>query len=149
MINTKLFLMFFLFLYSASAFSMQVKCDSPENFFNNADVVFVGTVIDRVPLEQNDSDSLCWTTEQGSKCGPKKATFTVEKMLKGNHQHDDKLAITAGDACYCVSPYLNKGEKYLVFGLKTDKENQFSSMNACATTLFDERYLDLFLNRVK
>ena len=127
------------------ALAMQVVCDSPEVNFTKADVVFVGTVKKREVLEEENPSGLCWTQEQGKKCGAKVVSIEMEEALKGEFQ--ETVSVKAGDGCYCVDPYLDEGIKYIIFGMKTENSGEFDSMNACATAIYDKRYYDLLTKR--
>ena len=125
-------------LFSANSFASQVICDSVESYFETADIVFVGTVIERVNIEESN-DGICWTAARGENCGSKVATFQVDQLLKGTKSNITK--VYAGDGCYCVNPYLEMGGKYVVFGVKGDN-GSYRSMNVCATRPFSEEILN-------
>jgi hypothetical protein len=127
------------FLVSANSFASQVACDSVESYFETADVVFVGKVIERKNIEESN-DGICWTAAQGENCGSKVATFQVNELLKG--KESNITTVYAGDGCYCVNPYLKTGNEYVVFGITSGDKAVYKSMNACATSPLSEELLN-------
>ena len=126
-------------LISMKALAMEVSCNSDEIYFKISDIVFVGTVIRKKPIK-NETNGVCWTIEQGEQCGSKIATFEVEETLKGNASNI--TSIFASDGCYCVSPYFDIGEKYIVFAQADGSRAAYSSLNTCATQVHKESRLN-------
>ena len=134
----KFFAIILVLLLTESVWAMQVNCDSVEENFSAADVVFVGTVLTRRALEV--PPSICWTQKEGKSCGAKVVSVQLDLGLKG--ELADVMHVTAADACYCVDPYLEDSEKYIIFAKKTKNNSEYQSMNVCATVPFDQRLLD-------
>ncbi|WP_237067925.1 hypothetical protein [Microbulbifer guangxiensis] len=126
----KIFPILFLFL-SFSLRAMEISCESDSEYYAKSDIVFYGQVIDRVAVVEDDDESICWTQSSGPKCGSKIATFKISEILKG--APTDSVKVMAGDGCYCVSPYLEMGESYVVFAKFNKHYDSVFSLNGCAT----------------
>ncbi|WP_345421947.1 hypothetical protein [Halioxenophilus aromaticivorans] len=94
-------------------------------------------MIERKPIKEEAG--ICWTTEHGKQCGSKVATFKIEELIKGNEENI--ITVFAGDGCYCVDPYLESGQRYIVFATNSGDKAAYNSMNACATQPYHEEIL--------
>ncbi|MEQ5835762.1 hypothetical protein [Marinobacter sp. NFXS9] len=127
----------FVLLFSISTQAMEVSCNDAKFYLKHADIVFVGTVIDRKSIK--NKAGICWTAEQGKQCGSKVATFKIEELIKGNEANI--TTVFAGDGCYCVDPYLESGERYIVFATNSGDKAAYNSMNGCATQPYEQEVL--------
>ena len=100
-----------------------------------ADVVFVGTVVNREAVEFALTQR-CWKYSTSKPaCGSKVATFEVSEMIKGSVKGE--VTVYSMDACYCTGSYLTKGDEYLVAAKKSTGKIQakFSSKGVCYGTV--------------
>ena len=114
---------------------MEVNCLTENEYFDRADIVFIGEVLERAVVEDEDN-GICWTQAQGTACGAKVATFKIEEILKGDESN--VTTVFAEDGCYCVGPYLEAGRRYKVYGIADGDRAAYSSMNGCATRALSE-----------
>ncbi|GAB4195286.1 MAG: hypothetical protein Tsb002_27660 [Wenzhouxiangellaceae bacterium] len=117
---------------------MTVACGPEESYFEHADVVFEGVVINREAVDEQSENGICWTIEKGENCGPKVAIIEVKKVIKGATKLRQQVSVYAGDGCYCVSPYLFEGIKYKVYASEDSEQADFESFNTCATRQIDD-----------
>lgn len=133
------FLIFTIVLFfSPTVFAMKAACGSDASNLKKADIVFVGTVTKRKNIKEISGSSICRTAEKKPICGSKIATFNVDYVIKGKYSKTVK--VSAGDACYCVSPYLNEGTRYILFGYKSKNNSTLiQSMANCASKPYNEK----------
>ncbi|AFM32724.1 MULTISPECIES: hypothetical protein [Pseudomonadaceae] len=127
----------FVLLFSINTQAMEVSCNDTKFYLKHADIVFVGSVIDRKPIKEKAG--ICWTVEQGKQCGSKVATFEIDEVVKGDEANI--TTVFAGDGCYCVDPYLESGQRYIVFATNSGEKAAYNSMNGCATQPYQEEIL--------
>lgn len=130
----RLFIIIIFGLFSVKSLALEIICNPDEDvYFEMADIVFVGQVIHKKAVQEK-SGGLCWTIENGERCGSKVATFNIEETLKGDVS--SQTTVIAGDGCYCVSPYFDKGDRYIVFAQINGYRATYKSLNGCATQQF-------------
>jgi hypothetical protein len=126
-----------LFIMAASpALAMQCMPRPLEENVKAADIVFLGKVTAREPVEYKDEDSICWQrSEKMPLCGGKIAAFTVSKWWKGAPPDQTSIRVFSNDACYCLGSVFETGKEYLVFANRTKEgEADYAVRTVCDGT---------------
>ena len=122
---------FVLFLFPLSVSASTCSPREPGFVVAHAEVAFVG-----VPTEVTQSDynprKICWEySKSNPDCGGKLVKFDVQTILKGNV--GNSVSVLVEDGCYCLGPYINLGEGYLVIAApnSTEYAGEFVASNIC------------------
>jgi hypothetical protein len=106
-------------LFCGPVIAMTCVTQELKKRYRAADYVFVATVKERVKLEEEKDDGICWA--KGESCGSKIATVNIGEVWKGEFE-TDTATVYSMDGCYCLGTYFEIGKKYIVFGNKSDKK---------------------------
>ena len=114
-------------------------CLSDKQIYKEADVVFIGTVLDKKYVEPSENTwDVCWTQESGSDCGPKIGRVKVHKVIKGSASNE--VTLLAEDSCYCTGALLGEGYTYKFFVKDNKHDANFSAMGHCGTKPISEGF---------
>ena len=122
------------FFITFPSFALVGVPQSLDDLYNQADYVFLSTVIKREPIfEGNKENQLCWIySKEKPSCGTKVAYFNIEESDNWKGKLVGIHSFISPDACYCLGSYLNLGEMYVIFAIKP-KDNKIDHLKVIAT----------------
>lgn len=139
--NTKTLLSITLALMLNINSAQATQC-SPKKFdviTKQADVIFIGKVTKRIPLDEEDKYGEKYLPSE-PECGSKIATFDVYKTWKGNLKSE--TTVYSKGACFNVGSYFKLDNLYIVFANVNTKDvsAQYMIGDICDGTknIFDE-----------
>lgn len=138
-------------LYSFYSYGQQCIPEELVKLYDESDIIFLGKVVSREFVVEEDGGSNCWTQKIDKNCGSKTALFEIEEIFKGSLT--ERVSVYSIDGCYCLGTYFHKNQKYLVFANHSKNEKYpFIDKGACATepaTFANEQGTIKKLNAIK
>lgn len=117
-------------MFEARANASQCHSIPLEENIKNADVIFLGEVIERSPFNEEGRG---WEySAERPDCGSKIAKLKISKAWKGDFLNSE-TTVYSYDGCYMVGSYLGLNRSFIVFANKTPDDAAYESQYSIGT----------------